>query len=185
MPASTPPDAHQVKTEKHDTNAYIHYTNTGARPVSVYRETRHGLYVSRPFQAHPRIRHWQAHLLPALNLVVCQYDFHHHHEHDFYIDVARITQQDGVWAVRDLYLDVVLHEGQRAEIVDTHELLAGHRAGFISSEELHLAVDTAHRTLAELARQHYVFNNWTALHGIELDWGQPQEFLSGPTPVHA
>lgn len=185
MSVAPPSTVHPVKTEIHDTNAKIHFTNTGARPVSTYDTTAHGLYVSRPFVSHPRIRHWQAHLLPSLNLVVCQYDFHHGREHDNYMDVALITEQAGVWSVRDLYLDLVLHEGQRAEIVDTHELLASHAAGLISTDELHLAVDTAHRTLAELARCGYHLSEWMNQHGMELYWGQPPEMPKQPTPVHA
>lgn len=169
-----PVTPHPVKTERHDTINGTHHTNTGVRPVHVYREEPHGLYVSRPFQGHPRIRHWQAHLLPARNLVVCHYDFHHHREHDYYLDVALITARQGLWTVRDLYLDIVLHEGHGAVIVDTDELLAGHAAGFITTEELHLAVEVAHTTLRTLSAAHFNLATWAERQDIRLNWDATQ-----------
>lgn len=163
-------NAHPVKIERHDTLNKLHHTNNGQRQVDHYQETVHGLYVARSFEAHPRIRHWQAHLLPALNLVVCKYQFHDRHEHDFYMDIAQISREGAVWAVRDLYLDLVLQDGHSAEIVDTEELLDSRRAGHISDEDLHEAVEVAHRTLAALARANYSLQAWAQAHGLELEW---------------
>lgn len=163
----------------------IHHTNTGARPVQVYRETPHGLFVSRSFVSHPRIRHWQAHLLPTLNLVVCQYDFHHRREHDYYFDVAVISAQRGLWSVRDLYLDVVLHEGRTAEIVDTDELLAGHAAQFITDRELHQAIEVAHTTLRALSDAHFNLDEWARQHGLTLTWETPHHDLAQAAIAHA
>ena len=176
LPAGHPPvTPHPVKTERHDTARRTHHTNTGVRPVQLYREESHGLYVSRPFQQHPRIRHWQAHLLPLQHLVVCHYDFHHQREHDFYFDVAVISAERGLWTVRDLYLDVVLHEGRGAVIVDTDELLAGHAAGFITTAELHLAVEVAHATLGALSAADFRLSTWARSHDLSLKWEVPQE----------
>lgn len=181
----SPQPAHPVKTERHDTLRRLHHTNTGTRPVEVYRETAHGLYVARPFDGHPRIRFWQAHLLPAHDLVVCRYDFHGQREHDYYIDVARITREGGVWAVRDLYLDLLLHDGLAAEIVDTDELLAARQADLIGEVELTYAVAVAHRTLSELARARYSLRDWERTRGLELDWAapSPERSHSGASPA--
>lgn len=162
--------AEPVKTEWHDVAARQHHTNTGIRPVQTYREHPHGLFVAREFVAHPRIRHWQAHLLPALNVVLCRYDFHGPREHDYYIDIATITRLGARWMVRDHYLDILIHEGIAAQIVDTGELLAAHEAGFIGTPELHGAVEAAHRVLSELARSHYSVSSWLAGQGLVLEW---------------
>lgn len=165
-----PADAHPVKVERHDTANFCHHTNTGLRRVNTYRETAAGLYVARDFVGHPRIRHWQAHLLPALNLVVCHYAFHHHREHDYYIDVAQISRDGAVWTVRDLYLDIVLHDGLGAELADTDELLAAWEAGFLTSGELHQAIEVAHRTVSGLARARYGLKRWLTDQALHLTW---------------
>lgn len=165
-----PPTAHPVKVERHDVVAKRHHTNTGVRAVQHYQETNHGLFVARDFVAHPRIRHWQAHLLPTLNLVVCQYDFHGRAEHDYYMDVAQITREGHQWTVRDLYLDVVLHDGLMAEIIDTDELLAARDAGFITEPEMQRAVAVAHHTLSGLARARYNLQTWLDAQGMQLSW---------------
>ncbi|GGK13923.1 hypothetical protein GCM10008955_04090 [Deinococcus malanensis] len=162
--------AHPVKVERHDVLAMSHHTNTGVRSVHTYRETPHGLFVGRHFTGHPRIRHWQAHLLPELNMVVCHYDFHGPREHDYYLDVARITRQDQVWTVEDLYLDLIVHDGLRAEIVDTDELLAARVAGYLSEGDMQQAVAVAHQALSGLARANYSLKDWLASHGVGLEW---------------
>ena len=167
------PHAHPVKTERHDPQRMLHHTNTGQRQVDHYALTPSGLFVARAFHAHPRIRHWQAHLLPALNLVVCQYQFHGVREHDFYIDVAQISREGEMWLVRDLYLDLAVWNGRAAQILDTDELLDSWRAGFIDAADLTLAVQTAHTTLAELSRAGYGLNDWARARGLRLDWLQP------------
>lgn len=172
------PGAEPVKTERHDVLARLHHTNTGVRPVHTYREHPHGLFVARDFVAHPRIRHWQANLLPALGLVVCRYDFHGPREHDYYIDIATITRSGDLWSVRDHYLDVIVHDGIAAEIVDTEELLAAHGAGFIGDGELHHAVATAHRVLSGLARARYNVPEWLGEQRVEVEWLPTVEYAT-------
>lgn len=164
------PQAHPVKVERHDVAARQHHTNTGVRSVHTYQETPHGLFVARDFVAHPRIRHWQAHLLPTLNVVVCQYDFHEHREHDFYLDIAQISREGDLWTVRDYYLDVVVHDGVMAEIVDTDELLAAREAGFISEREMQRAITVAHHALAGLAHARYSLHDWLSAQGVQIGW---------------
>ncbi|ADV67066.1 DUF402 domain-containing protein [Deinococcus maricopensis] len=162
--------AHPVKTERHDTVRYEHHTNTGTRRVSIYRETPGGLYVARPFMNHPRIRHWQAHLLPDLGVQVCRYDFHGEREHDYYLDVATITRDGHVWTVRDYYLDITVWDGLAANILDTDELNAAHDEGLLGAREYAQAVGSAHRTLNALAAHGYRVNDWLAGHGLTLHW---------------
>lgn len=168
--------AEPVKTERHDVAARQHHTNTGVRAVQLYREHPHGLFVARDFVAHPRIRHWQAHLLPEAGLVVCRYGFHGPREHDFHLDVATVTREGDLWTVRDHYLDVIVHDGAAAEIVDTDELLAAHHAGFIGMPELLHAVAAAHRVLSGLARARYDLGAWLAGEGLALEWLPAPEY---------
>ncbi len=161
---------HAVKVERHDTAARMHHTNTGDRPVDVYQEHPHGLFVARPFTQHPRIAYWQAHLLPALGVQVCRYTLHAGRPFDYYIDIARITRSGAVWELRDHYLDVLVWGGLRAEIVDTDELVASVHAGLIEQGEALQAVESLHRVLNGLARHHYDVNAWLAESGVTLEW---------------
>lgn len=170
--------AERVKIERHDVPARQHHTNTGVRAVQLYREVPGGLFVSRPFDRHPRIRHWQAQLLPDLGLVVCRYDFHGPREHDYYLDIATITRAGDLWTVRDHYLDILVHEGVAAEVVDTGELLAAHRSGFIDVHELHHAVSAAHHVLSGLARARYDLNGWLAAQGVKATWLETPDYAT-------
>ncbi len=172
-------NAHPVKTERHDTLLRVHHTNTGDRPVDLYREHAAGLYVSRRFVAHPRIAYWQAHLLPGLlgglgteglGVQVCHYDFHGERAHDYYLDIATITRQGEVWTVRDHYLDLLVWDGLCAEIADTEELNAALSAGYIGQDEFAAAIAAAHGVLNGLARSGYDLKLWLAGQGIELAW---------------
>lgn len=161
---------HAVKVERHDTAARQHFTNTGVRPVDTYREHPHGLFVARPFVAHPRIRHWQAHLLPELGIQLCRYQWHTGQLYDYYIDIASISRSGPLWEVRDHYLDILLWDGERAEVVDTEELSASLRAGLLGQEEALAAVERLHRVLNGLGQHGYRLDAWLAACGIELSW---------------
>ncbi len=193
QPAQAPVEglvqAHPVKVERHDTQAGLHQTNTGARPVDLYREYPHGLYVSRRFVAHPRVAYWQAHLLPdllpgGLGIQLCHYDFHGERAHDFYIDIASISRQDHVWTVRDHYLDLLVWNGLCAEIADTDELGAALTAGHIAAHEFAAAVAGAHAVLNGLARHGYDVQAWLESRGLSLDWNVVEQAASsGPSHV--
>jgi len=162
---------HPVKVERHDTARREHHTNTGVRAVEEYRQHEHGLFVARPFVAHPRIRYWEAHLLPALGVQLCRYTLHgHRRDFDYYMDVAHITEHDGIWTVRDLYLDLIIHDGARAEILDTDELLAARRAHLVAEDEALGAIERAHTILNDLARHAYCVNDWLERQGVHLTW---------------
>lgn len=190
LPACPPAAAHPVKTERHDTDAMTHHTNTGLRHVHTYREHANGLFVARRFDRHPRIRHWQAHLIPALGVQLCRYDFYQAREHDYYIDIATISRPVGkaaVWEVRDHYLDVIVHEGATAELVDADELAAALAAGFISESEARRAYATADAVLDGLRVARYHVADWLKAEGVRVDWlqaegvgqGEAAEVLSG------
>ncbi|WP_407570407.1 DUF402 domain-containing protein [Deinococcus altitudinis] len=186
-PVHTPLWAHPVKVERHDTRAGVHHTNTGARPVDLYREHPHGLYVSRRFVAHPRVAYWQAHLLPdllpdGLGVQLCHYDFHGERAHDFYIDIASISRQEHVWTVRDHYLDLLVWNGLCAEIADTDELGAAFVAGHITPGEYSAAVAGAHTVLNGLARCGYDVGAWLESQGLNLEWNAVDHLADAGPP---
>ena len=171
---------HAVKVERHDTAARMHHTNTGIRPVDVYQEHPHGLFVARPFTQHPRIAYWQAHLLPELGIQLCRYTLHAGRPFDYYIDIASISREGEVWQMRDHYLDVLVWDRLRAEIVDTDELVASVKGGLISQGEALAAVERLHTLLNGLARHRYDVNAWLAEAGVTLDWqNEPSELVAG------
>jgi uncharacterized protein len=186
-----------VKIERHDLSRRLHHTTHAPRPVDIYQRHRHGLFVARPFTGHPQVRYWQAHLLPAallptplpggLGLQVCRYDFHGERQHDHYLDLGQISVQDDIWTLRDLYLDVALHSGRGAELLDADELLAAGEAGYLSAAELLAAIQTGHAVLEGLAEHGHRLDPWLASLGLTLHWLQEADaaHADGPTGQHA
>ncbi|WP_161882531.1 DUF402 domain-containing protein [Deinococcus alpinitundrae] len=158
------------KVERHDLARREHHTNTGIRAVERYEVHAAGLAVVRPFKAHPRIRAWQAHLLPALGLQICRYEFHGPREHDYYIDLATISESGGVWTLTDHYLDVLVWEGTRAELIDEDEFLAAVQAGYLSATQASAVRAQAQALLRGLAEHGHDLQAYLAAQGVHLKW---------------
>lgn len=163
---------HPIKVSLHDTWLNLHTEPKGVRPVDHYQLTGFGLYVARPFQSHPRIRYWEAHLIPELGLQVNV--FHYHPDckasHDYYLDVMRIEQKGHQWCTEDYYLDLLVYQGSHARILDTDEYLHAVQDGTLSAENAEFALMTAHKTLNNLGAFGYDMDAWLASEGIELFW---------------
>lgn len=155
------------KLERHDLAARLHHTNTGLRPVDRYQLHDAGLFVSRRFVAHPRIRAWHAHLLPALGLQICRYDFYGQREHDYYLDLATITEDGGVWTLQDHYLDVLIWRGKRAEVVDEDEFLSAALAGYLPQQQAERVSRQAQTLLSDLAQHGFNLGAYLAAQGID------------------
>jgi len=182
-----PTPAKPPKVERHDLAWLEHHTNTGIRAVERYQVHAAGLAVARPFTAHPRIRAWQAHLLPALGLQICRYEFHGPREHDYYIDLATISESDGVWTLTDHYLDVLVWEGTRAELIDEDEFLAAVQAGYLSAAQAKTVWAQAQALLLGLAEHGHNLQAYLAAQGVQLEWVDQQRtdrrWEPGRTPV--
>ncbi len=154
---------HPVKTSIYDVAARTHTVEGGSYSVDRYEEGDTWLYLARPFVGHPQITYMEAYLLPALGL---QVNFWQHQPgssyawYDFYIDVMTFETGEALWTSRDLYLDVVVVEGQAAYIADTDEFLAAQTERLLTPEEAAYALTAAHTLLNGLAKCGYSLRAW-------------------------
>jgi len=121
------------------------------------------------------INYMQAHILPVPGIQVVKFAWKAHFPDedkiDYYIDIVNITEHsDKRWHVRDLYLDVIIIEGERAEVLDTDEYLAAIEAGFLGQEEAAFALTSLHELMNALAKHGYSLEAYLASHNIHLDW---------------
>ncbi len=123
---------------------YLSETSNGLSYLALFDEVR-----------HPKLHTRESHVLPALGLEVSRFGYRDAHQpgdpFDYYIDIARVSEQGERWTVRDLYLDVLVFDGERAEILDTDEYLAALREGHLGADEAAYALETAHALLNKLA----------------------------------
>lgn len=164
---------HPPKIETFDVPAGVNVDPKGfRRAVDVYRETEHGLYLSRPMPGHPTLAHLRSWLLPALGLRVTVFTWHPGHEklQDFYLDVVDITVADRVWRTQDHYLDLVVHAGDRTEVLDVDEYCAALTAGLLDTDAAERALETSHATVAGLASHGHRLEDWLDTRGIRLTW---------------
>ncbi len=138
-------------------------------------ESPHGLSYGVAFaeQQHPKLCYRESHVLPELGLEVSR--FSHWREafwggFDYYVDIARVAERGERWVVRDLYLDVLVYEGKRAEILDTDEYLEAVQEGHLKAEEAAYALDTAHKLLNGLAHHGYSLETYLQAEGVTLTW---------------
>lgn len=160
----------QLKVQIHNLITKTHTVKAGTFPVQIYLEHAHGLYVERDFVGHPIHRHWQAHILPELNLQVCRFTPHHGKpQWDYYIDMVQVQREGRIWRVQDFYLDVTLSQG-RLEVLDTDELFQAASEGLINLEQLALTTQTAHNLINLLAEHGNNLDSALASKGIALEW---------------
>ncbi len=154
---------HAVKTSTCDLLAQTHVVTRGAFAVDRFEEGDGWLYMARPSVGHPHIAYMEAYLLPALGIQVNRWQHHPGSEYawyDFYVDVMTFETGETYWTSRDLYLDVVVVEGQAAYIDDTDEYLAAIEEGHLDTEEAAYALTTAHTLLNGLAKFDYSLHAW-------------------------
>lgn len=142
--------------------------------LSYAETTPHGLAYVAVQDDHPEALTLQAHVLPKLGLQVVKFEYReprrHHASFDYYIDIARVTEQGKRWVVRDLYLDVLVFDGNKAEILDTDEYLAAIQEGHLGADEAAYALETAHTLLNKLAQHEYTLESYLQTEGVTLTW---------------
>ncbi len=164
---------HAPKVTYYDLEARTHIVSKGAFPVDRYQKGDGWLYLARPLVGHPRIAYMEAYLLPALGLQVNRWGHQPGSEYawyDFYVDVMTFEMNETCWTSRDLYLDIVVVEGQAAYIADTDEFLEAQTEGLLTPEEVAYALSAAHNLLNGLAKCGYSLHAYLEAQGFTLTW---------------
>ncbi|RLK59444.1 DUF402 domain-containing protein [Actinokineospora cianjurensis] len=171
--------SHEVHPPKVELFDQVEMTNTDpkgfVRVVETFRETEHGLYMSRPVDGHPRIAHFESLLLPEDGLRVSKWRGRSGVDlgHDFYLDIVDITRDGQCWRTVDLYLDVLVRTGRDVRVEDSDELLAAFRAGLVDLSTAERAMTRTHTTVAGIAAAGHDVDAWLAERGIPAPW-QPR-----------
>ena len=146
-----------------ETLEYISETPNSLSYCALFNKTR-----------HPKLRGRESHVLPRLGIEVSRFGYRNTYQpenpFDYYIDVARVSEQGERWTVRDLYLDVLVFEGERAEILDTDEYLAAITEGQLEADEAAYALEAAHTLVNKLAQHGYNLENYLQTEGVTLTW---------------
>lgn len=172
---TAPVVAHPPKQETFDLRDATNTDPKGfVRPVDVFRETEHGLYMARGAD-HPRFDYVESWLLPGMNLRITDFHFTLGNEarHEFYVDVALINQpQDAAeqWRTTDLYLDVVCRTGEFTDVLDADELAAAITENHLDAATAALAMDTAFSAATGIAAHGHSLSGWMQSRGIALQW---------------
>lgn len=164
---------HPPRVTRYDIAAKTHTVGSSPYPIDHYECGEGWLYLTRPFIGHPHSAAMEAYLLPSLSLQVNRWS--HHPEsnyawYDFYVDVMTFDIGEALWTSRDLYLDIVVVEGERAEVLDTDEYLAAVKEGFLTRREAALALTRAHELLNGLAKYGYSLEDYLNAQAIQLKW---------------
>ena len=154
---------HAPKVSRYDLAAKTHTVDRDSYPVDRYEQGESWLYLARPFVDHPHIAAMQAYLLPALGLQVNRWEHRPGSPYvwcDFYVDVMSFEVGQALWTSRDLYLDVVVTEGESARILDTDEFLQAQAEGLLTAAETDAGLTAAHNLLNGLGKCGYSLRAW-------------------------
>ena len=140
------------------------YYNVGSNELAYIAE----------YDDHPESLAMRGQVLPNLGVQVVRFEYRKpkrpHVNFDYYVDMVRVAEQGDRWVVRDLYLDVLVFTGKRAEILDTDEYLAAIEEGHLDAEEAAYALETAHSLLNGLAEHGYSLEAYLQTEGVTLAW---------------
>ena len=124
-------------------------------------------------EEHPLLAAIEAHVLPNLGIRVSRFKRRREHavdDYDYYVDIVNVVERGERWVVRDLYLDVLVFEGEQAKILDTDEYLAAITEGHLEADEAAYALETAHTLLNKLAQHEYNLEMYLQTEGVTLTW---------------
>ena len=145
------------------------------RALSRVETTPYGLHYANDVPDHPYLTQVEAHLIPALDLVVSHFTDRPNSPHPsrFYIDMASVTAENDFWTIRDLYLDVVVGLDGTPRLHDADEYAAAILEGHLTPGEITRAVLSAERVLNGLFAHGNELDAWLASVGVRLDWWTP------------
>ncbi|GAB2662992.1 DUF402 domain-containing protein [Saccharopolyspora gloriosae] len=164
---------HPPKVEIFDLDAKTNTDPKGiVRQVGEYRLEPFGLYLRRAMPGHPKLRSLESWLLPDHDLRITRWKLHpgHSDDWDFYVDIARIDPGPARWRSVDHYLDVLVTDGVRTELLDVDEFTQAVQAELLDEETAERAMRSACTALDGLARNGYRLDGWLRELGIELSW---------------
>lgn len=122
----------------------------------------------------PKLWGRESHVLPRLGIEISRFGYREAYQpenpFDYYLDIVRVSEQGERWTVRDLYLDVLVFDGERAKILDTDEYLAAIQEGHLSAEEAAYALEAAHMLVNSLAQHGYNLEAYLQAEGVTLTW---------------
>ena len=170
-------DLHPVKQETFDTSGRVNTDPKGFfREVDTFTVTDFGLYMARGAD-HPRFGYLESWLLPELGLRANIFHFREgvDERQDYYIDIAEINVEDGVWTARDLYVDLISVCGEPITVRDIDELAAATSAGLISAEDAERAIDATLNAVEGITRHGDDPMQWLRSRGIELTWADASQ----------
>lgn len=172
-------DLHPVKQETFDMSSNTNTDPKGyLREVDTFKVTDFGLYMARGAN-HPKFGYLESWLLPKLNLRANIFHFREgvEAEQDYYFDIAEIDIQGKVWRTRDLYVDLVMVQGEAIDVLDIDELAAATSAGLISAEDAEKAIDATLNAVEGITRHDDDAMEWLRAQGIELTWADQVELM--------
>ncbi|WP_020673812.1 DUF402 domain-containing protein [Amycolatopsis nigrescens] len=164
---------HPPKIETFDLAGRINTDPKGIdRVVEEYRVEPFGLYMARPAPGRAQFHYLESWLLPGLGLRVTDFWFNpgHERDQDFYLDVIDTEVDGDRWLATDLYLDLVLKEEQRLDVLDTDELLDATVAGLLDTGRANRALETAYATVEGLTAHGYRLAPWLSTKDVKLSW---------------
>ena len=168
---------HPPKTITFDVPGMVNVDTKGIeRPVDVYTETPFGLYMSRAMVGRPTA-HWvESWLLPDLGLCVTDWWWNpgHERDQDFYLDVCSITRDSGRYLLTDHYLDILVHQGRAAEVIDVDEFAEAVGSRLMDAETAEVALQRTFHAVDRLAAHGHDLDAWLATLGITLGWRRPR-----------
>lgn len=164
---------HEPKVETFDTTAHTNTDPKGiVRDVDEYREHSWGLYMARPTPGRRQFHYIESWLLPGWNLRATDFWFNpgYEHDQDFYLDIVTVDRHDATWRTTDLYVDIIVRDGQGLDVIDTEELLEAAAAGLLTPAQATDALRTTYSTIDGLASHDYDLMSWLATRDIHLTW---------------
>ena len=147
----------------------------GRYPIGRSELGRNGLHLARPMPGHPTVEAQEAHLLPALDLVVTHFTARPGcPEHSrFYIDMATVEPGPEVWTVYDLYLDVIVKPDGVPVLWDVDEYAEAVLEGHLTPDEQRRALLSAERVVNGLFAHRNSLQDWLASLNIHPEWWTP------------
>ena len=149
-------------------------TKTSSYPVVDYRVEPYGIYY-RITSDKSQANDWhtmQAHVLSNLHLQVSTMEWREGegYDYDYYLDIVRVVETGKRWVVRDLYLDILVYEGRKVQVLDTDEYLEAVAEGHLGRAEAEHALNVTHDTLNALSKHGNSLEAYLKELDIRLEW---------------